>query len=119
MSNKNNSHVVRFFRDNCIIEANSEALHKELWQRYRDWTHLKRMHRTVGPQSFYQRCKQAGFKPVTERKRVVKWKGVKLKPVLLDDPKLEQPSDGSGNCPHLLQGRTHTEQLAIALDRTI
>ena len=116
MSNKNNSHVARFFRDNCIIEANSEALHKELWQMYLDWTHLKRIHRTVGPQSFYQRCKQAGFKPISDRHRVVKWKGVMLKPLSLDDHKLARlSSDHSDNSARLLQGRTHIEQVPYSV----
>jgi len=43
MSRKINPHVARFLRDNCIIETDAEAPHKELWQRYCEWTHIKRM----------------------------------------------------------------------------
>jgi len=115
MSNKSNPHVVRFFRDNCIIETDAEALHKELWQRYCEWTHLKHMHHTLCLQSFYQHCKKAGFKPVSDRQRVVKWKGVMLRPLSLDDHKLARlSSDRSRNSARLLQGRTHIEQVAYS-----
>ncbi len=115
MSNKSNPHVVRFFRDNCIIETDAEALHKELWQRYCEWTHLKRMRHTLCLQSFYQHCKKAGFKPVSDRQRVVKWKGVMLRPLSLDDHKLARlSSDRSRNSARLLQGRTHIEQVAYS-----
>jgi ribosomal protein S13 len=115
MSRKNNPHVVRFFRDNCIIETDAEALHKELWQRYCDWTHFKGMRHTLCLQSFYQHCKKAGFKPVSDRQRVVKWKGVMLRPSTLDDHKLRHELiDRSGNSVRLLQGRTHIKQDAYS-----
>jgi hypothetical protein len=38
------------------------------------------MRRTMCSQSFYQHCRKAGFKPVSEKQGVVKWKGVTLKP---------------------------------------
>jgi len=84
MSRKINPHVARFLLDNCIIETDAEAPHKELWQRYCEWTHIKRMRHTLCPQSFYQNCKKAGFEPVSDRNRVVKWKGVMLKPIPLE-----------------------------------
>jgi hypothetical protein len=80
MVRKDNPHVVRFFRDNCIVNTDAEALHKELWQTYCEWTHLKRMRRTLCLQSFYQHCRKAGFKPVSDKQGVIKWKGVMLKP---------------------------------------
>ncbi len=85
MSRKTNPHVVRFLHDNCIIETDAETLHKELWQKYCEWTHIKRMRHTLCPQSFYQNCKKAGFTPVSDGKRVLKWKGVMLKPVTFED----------------------------------
>jgi hypothetical protein len=90
MSNNSNPHVVRFFRDNCDIETDAEALHKELWQRYCEWTHLKRMRRTLCLRSFYQQCKKAGFKPVSDSQHVVTWKGVMLMPLSLDNHKLRR-----------------------------
>ena len=80
MVRKNNPHVVRFLRENCIVGTEAEALHKELWQTYCEWTHLKRMRRTLCLRSFYEHCRKAGFKPVSDRQGVVKWKGVMLKP---------------------------------------
>ena len=80
MVGKNNSHVVRFLRENCIVNTEAEAMHKELLQTYCEWTHQKRMRRTLCLQSFYQHCRKAGFKPVSKKQGVVKWKGVMLKP---------------------------------------
>ena len=80
MVRKNNPHVVRFLRDNCIVDTEAEAMHKELWQTYCEWTHLKRMRRTLCLRSFYHHCRLAGFKPISEKQGVVKWKGVMLKP---------------------------------------
>ena len=80
MVRKNNTHVVRFLRDTCIVDIDAEVLHKELWQKYCEWTHLKRMRRTLCLRSFYEHCRKAGFKPVSDRQGVVKWKGVMLKP---------------------------------------
>jgi hypothetical protein len=88
MSRKTNPHMVRFLRDNCIIKTDAEASHKELWQRYCEWTHIKHMRHTLCLHSFYQNCKKAGFKPVSDGKRVLKWKGVMLKPVSIEDDKL-------------------------------
>ena len=79
MVRKNNPHVVRFLRDACIVETDAEALHKELWQTYCEWTHLKRMRRTLCLRSFYQQCRKVGFKPVSDKRGVVKWQGVMLK----------------------------------------
>lgn len=79
MVRKNNPHVVRFLRENCIVDTEAEALHKELWQTYSEWTHLKRMGRTLCLRSFYEHCRKAGFKPVSDTQGVVKWKGVMLK----------------------------------------
>jgi hypothetical protein len=115
MTNKSNPQVIRFFRDNCIIDIDAEALYKELWQRYCDWTHLKGMRHTLCLQSFYQHCKKAGFKPVSDGQRIVKWKGVMLRPISLDDHKLRHDLiDRSGNSAHLSQGRTHIEQGAYS-----
>ena len=115
MSRKNNPHVVRFFRDNCIIDTDAEALYRELWQRYCDWTHLKGMRHTLCLQSFYQHCKRAGFTPVSDGKRIVKWKGVTLMPMSLDDHKLGRlPIDHPHNSDRLVQGRTHIEQVVYS-----
>jgi hypothetical protein len=85
MPRKTNPHVVRFLRDNCILKKDAEALAKTLWQKYCEWTHIKRMHHTHSLHSFNNNCKKAGLEPVSDRKCVIKWKGVMLKHVPFAD----------------------------------
>ena len=88
MSRKTNPHVIpRFLRDNCIIEH----MQKPYIRSCGKGTANGRISSVCATPYVYivsiKTVEKLVFTPVSDGKRVVKWKGVMLKPVALEDNK--------------------------------